>query len=190
MVRGDVAKVDIFGQRAEQWNSLTDEHGNSRDREAVNLAGPEEVLDGDSSVDVGMLDASCGQLRNNFCGGAGHLLDFAALHFRKIQRAAAQNYDSFVAVGPFGKSEDDLEGFSADHNGIDAGEELGVAVRFAAIRRKKVESIVRTRDEAVDAGADEYGSDHANAWIDLGLASWVIGVSSWLFGSDLAMSKP
>ena len=66
----------------------------------------------------------------------------------------------FVAIGPFGKSEDDLESFAANDEGVDAGHEFVVAVGFAAIGGQEVVGAVTARDEAVETSSDEDGELH------------------------------
>src|SRR2546427_427487 len=67
----------------------------------------------------------------------------------------ALNHYALVAIWPGSKGKTLLEGLATDHNGIDACDELVVAVGFATARRQPVEIAVRPRNEAVDAGADK-----------------------------------
>src|SRR5262249_32591433 len=64
------------------------------------------------------------------------------------------------AVRPLIEGQYGLEGLPADHQRVDAGYELVVAVRLAATGRQEVESAIRPRDESIDADADEDADLH------------------------------
>ena len=74
----DMMEPHISWQRAEEWNTLADEHRHSRDHETLNEAGTQESLNRNSTVDVQMVDASGSQLRNDFSGRPRHLFDNAS----------------------------------------------------------------------------------------------------------------
>ena len=73
----------------------------------------------------------------------------------KSRRAAAQDNHTLVAVGPLGKGQNHLEGLAADHQRVDGGHELVVAMGLAATRGQKVELAVRPRNETINAGPDK-----------------------------------
>ncbi len=152
---GYVAEPNVARQAAEERNSLSNEHWHSSDDEALNGPRTQEPLNGDAAVDVQVVDPTNGKLGNNLSGRSAHLFHNATAHCGQIDGAAAQDHDALVTVRPRIKSQNRLESLSADHNGIDAGYKLFVAVRFAAALRQKVESTVRPRNEPVDARADK-----------------------------------
>src|SRR5579859_2210930 len=152
---GDVMEMDVARQGAEEGDAVSNEHGDASDDEAVHEAGAQKLLNSDAAVHVDVLDATGSEFGNNFGARPGHLLDTASAHGGEIEGAAAEDHHAFISVRPFGKSQNGFEGFAADDEGVHAGEELVVAVRFAAAGRKKVEVAVRARNETVNAGSDE-----------------------------------
>jgi len=99
-------------------------------------------LNSDAPVDVQVVDpraASC----ETISAAARPFVPQRPAHRGKIERAAAQHHHPLVKVGPPFKSQNRLESLSADHNRIDAGNKLGVAVGLAAALRQKVEIAVR-----------------------------------------------
>src|SRR5579871_5115039 len=107
-----------------------------------------------------MVDPASREPGNDFGGRSGHLLDHAATNSGEVQRAAAQDEDGLAAIRPFGKGENNFESVAADDESVDAGHELGVAVRFAAAGRKEIQVTVGTRNETVNAGTDENRGNH------------------------------
>src|SRR5579863_4952612 len=99
-----------MGKRGEQRDSLPNQYRYSRDGQALDLPGAEELLDSDSSVDVEVLKSAGCQLRDDFSGSAGHLLDTVVAHVREIQGPRAQDYHGFAAVRPFREGADCLKG--------------------------------------------------------------------------------
>jgi hypothetical protein len=76
--------------------------------------------------------------------------------FGQIEGPAAENDDTLVAVIPVvGHRQHRFVRLAPDHQRIDRGEELLVAVGLSAIGGQEVEGTVRARDEPVHAGPDE-----------------------------------
>ena len=127
-------------QAAEEWNTFSDEHGNTRDGETLNEACAQEVLNRDAAVDVewrAPLAASCETICS---GGPAHLFDDASAGRGQINGATAQDDDALVSIGPRSEAENCLEGVAAHHDRIDGGYEFVVAVSFATVRRQKSKS--------------------------------------------------
>jgi hypothetical protein len=154
VLRGYVAEAQIARERAEQRNAFSDEHGYACDGETLNEAGAQKTLNGDASVDVEVMSAAGGQFRNDLRGSAGHLLDTTAAHRGEVEGLAAQDHHPLVAIGPLRKSHNCLESLAADHQRVDCGDELIVAVGFASALGQKVEFAVEARNETVDTGSD------------------------------------
>src|SRR5438874_5800855 len=95
------------------------------------------------------------EFRNNLRRRPIHLLHHTATYRGQVDFTAAQDYDPFLAVGPFGQRQDRLKGVAADHQGIYAGHELVVTVRLASTGRQKVERAVEPCDKSIEARADE-----------------------------------
>src|SRR3954466_4564483 len=74
---------------------------------------------------------------------------------RQVERPASQHHHALAAIRPGGKGQNRFEGIAADHQRIDAGHELVIAVGFAAARWQKIKSAVGARNESVDAGSDK-----------------------------------
>ena len=66
-----------MGERAEEWDSFSNQHGHTSDDETLNESGAQEALNGDAAVDVGVSRATRSQFRNYLRGITGHLLDAA-----------------------------------------------------------------------------------------------------------------
>lgn len=156
----EMTEPDVARERAEERDPLSDEHRDASNDETLNESGAQEALNGDPAVDVGMVRAGGGKFRNDVRGRSTHLFHPAAAHAGKIEGTAAENDHALVTVGPGVKGQNGLEGFAADDDGVDAGDELVVAMGFAAARREKIESAVGAGDETVEAGADEDGELH------------------------------
>lgn len=134
-----MTETDVARQGAEEGDAVANEHRDARDDEALHEASAQKLLNGDAAVHVDALDAAGSEFGNNFGGWPGHLLDTASAHGGEIERAAAEDHHAFISVRPFGKRQNGFEGLAADDQGVDTGEELVVAMRFAAAGRKKVE---------------------------------------------------
>src|SRR5258708_26991607 len=157
---GNVTEPNVVRQGGEERDSLPNEHRHSSDNETLNGPGAQESLNGDATVDVQVVDAPSGQLRNDLSWRPAHLFYNAPAHHGQIDRAVAQDHDALFTIRPSIKSQNRLESLSADHNDIDTGYELVVAVRFAVPLGQKVESAVRPRNETVYARADKYRCAH------------------------------
>ncbi len=153
-----MAEVDIVRECGEERDAFADQDGDAGDRDVLNQAGAEEALDGDASVDVGVVGAGGGEFGDDFFGRAGHLFDLASADCGEVDRLAAEDDDALVAVRPGSHREDGFESLAADDDGVDAGDEFVVAVGLASAFGEEVESAVGAGDEAVKAGADEDGS--------------------------------
>src|SRR6266436_931988 len=149
-----VPEPNIARQAAEERNTVSNEHGHARDDETLNEPCAKEPLNRDPTVDVNVAGATSSELRNDLSGSPGHEFNNAS-GGRHINGAATQHHHALVHVGPGRKRQNFLEGHTAYHDGVDACQELVVAVRFAAALQQKVEIAVPPRDEAVDAGADK-----------------------------------
>jgi hypothetical protein len=150
-----VAEPNVVRQGAEERNSLSDEHRHASDNETLNEPFAQEPLDGDPAVDVEVMGATSCELRNDLCWRPRHLFHNAASGGGEVEGTTAKDNYALVTVGPRAKGENFLERLTTDHNCIDGCDELVVAVGFSAARRKKVEIVVRPRNEAIDAGADK-----------------------------------
>ena len=80
VLRCDVTEPHISGQRAEERNTFSNEHGHAGDGETLNQTGAQEPLNGDPSIDVEVMRASSRELRNDLSRRPGHLLDDRAAH--------------------------------------------------------------------------------------------------------------
>jgi hypothetical protein len=160
LLRRDVLQLYIAGEGAEQGNSFSDEHGHASDNETLDQARAQKALDRDSSVDVEVLGTAGGEFGNNVGWRAAHVLHHAAAYRRQIYGVAAQDHYALVAVGPGRKGEHGLKGLSTYDEGIDGGEELVVAVGFAAALGEKIEVAIPARDEAIKAGSDKHRYHH------------------------------
>jgi hypothetical protein len=92
--------------------------------------------------------------RSDLSQRPGHLLHNATSS-GLVQGATTQDHHRFVSIWPAFHGENRLEGLATYHDSIDSCYELVVAVRFAAARRQKIKIAVRSRNEAVDAGANK-----------------------------------
>lgn len=67
-----------MGQGAEEWDSVSDEHGHASDGEVLNQSCAQEALNRDSTVDVEMVGARCSEFRNYLGWRSGHLFHHAS----------------------------------------------------------------------------------------------------------------
>jgi len=156
----DVTEPDVAREAAEERNSLTDEHRHASDDETLNEPRSQEPLNRDPAVDVEVLGPTNSESRNDLGRWSGHLFNNGSAGRGRVDGVTTQDHDALVTIGPGPEGQNLLEGLATYHNRIDACHELVVAVGFAAALRKKVEIAVRSRDEAVDAGADKDGYRH------------------------------
>jgi hypothetical protein len=116
-------------------------------------------LNCDPSVDVEVLGTASGELRNDLSGRAGHLFHNAT-GSGTVDGVTTQDHHTFVTIGPAFHGQNCLKSLATYHNRVDSCDELVIAMGFAATRRQKVESAVRSRNEPVDAGTDEDRNCH------------------------------
>jgi hypothetical protein len=169
LARRDVPEPDVMWQGTEEWDSISDENGHAGDDETLNQSCAQELLNCDSTVDVEVVGTAGGQACNDIGRSSCHVFHDASYDRRKIDRAATQDYDALVAVGPRLHGQNGFESFAADHDGVDGGYEFVVAVGFASAFGQKVERAIGAGDEAVEAGADEDGSFHSEVYVPRGL---------------------
>ena len=94
----------------------TREH--SSNNETLNGSGVQEPLNGDAAVDVEVVDAPSGELRNDPSGTSAHRFHNASAHCGQIDGTTAQDHDALVTVRPSIKGLNRLEGPAADHNRV------------------------------------------------------------------------
>jgi hypothetical protein len=162
VARGYVTEANVMRQAPEEGDSLSNEHRDTGDDEALNKPRAQELLNRDSTVDVEVTGAAGSELGNDLLWRAGHLFKNSSGGRGQVYRTTAEDDYALVTIGPGPKRQNGLKGLAAHHDSIDAGYELLVAVRLAAVCRQKVEGAVRSRNEAVEAGADKDGCHHGN----------------------------
>src|SRR5581483_5614219 len=127
----------------------------------LNHAGAQEGLDGDSAIDVGVVESARGELSQNFGRGSRHLFDLGSAKAGEIERPSAENDDLLFAIGPLRKRQNRFKRLAADDNDSHGCNEFAVTVGFATACREKVQLAVGAGDEAVDTGSYEDGAfDH------------------------------
>src|SRR2546425_1450008 len=155
-----VTEPRVARQGAEERNPVSNEHRHASDHETLNEPRAQEPLNRDPTVDVEVLGTTSRELRNDLSRRPGHLFNNASTGRGQVEGATTQHHHALVAVWPGPKGQNLLEGLATYHNGIDACNELVVAVGFAPALRQPVEIAVRSRNEPVDAGADKDGYRH------------------------------
>jgi hypothetical protein len=80
-----MAELNIVRQRAEQRNSLSDEHRNTSDNKPLNQASAHESLNSHPTVDIDITCAGGGELGGNLSGRSSHLLDSSLFYRREIE---------------------------------------------------------------------------------------------------------
>src|SRR5712692_3277092 len=150
-----VTEPNVARQGAEERNSFSNEHRHASDNETLNEPRVQEPLNCDPTVDVEVAGTTSSELRNDLSRRPGHLFNNASAGRGQVDGATTQDHYALVTVWPGLKGQNLLEGLATYHKGIDACYELVVAVGFAAARRQPVEIAVRSRNEAVEAGADK-----------------------------------
>jgi hypothetical protein len=152
--------MEVLGKRTKKRNALADEHGHTRDDEALNEPRAQELLNGDATVDVRVMRAGGGELGDNVGRIARHLFQFGAANAGEVEPPTAEDYNALVAVRPIGKRENSFKRFATDYENVHTSEEFVETVRFSTVAGQEIELTVWPSDEAVDAGADEHGSEH------------------------------
>src|SRR3954468_11462592 len=150
----DVLQDDVTPQRSEEWNTFAQKHRNTGDDESLDEAGSKKALNRNSTIDVGVLHAACGQLGHYLDRISSQMLDQCAGRSRR-EYPSAQDEHLLGTIGPAFKAQYRLVGLPPDDQRIHRSHEGLIAVLFAAARRQPVEATVGPSDEAVDAGADE-----------------------------------
>src|SRR5580658_7505869 len=117
---GDMSDRNVPAGGTEERDPAADEDRDPGDDEALNEAGPKEVLDGDTAVDIEVAQPAIGQRRHALLGRSRHPLDDSTRR-RRGERPAAQDEDGLVAIGPSLESQHRIIGVPADHQGVDAG---------------------------------------------------------------------
>src|SRR5712692_3084825 len=155
-----VTQPNVARQGAEERNSVSNEHRHASDNETLNEPRVQEPLNRDPTVDVEVVGTTSSKLRNDLSRRPGHLCHNASAGRGQVDGATTQDHYALVTIWPGPKGQNLLEGLATYHNRIDAGYKLVVAVGFAAARRQPVEIAVRSRNEAVEAGADKDRNCH------------------------------
>jgi hypothetical protein len=75
VARGYVTEPNVVRQAAEERDTLSNEHRDTSDDEALNEPCAEKLLNGDAAVDVKMLGTGGRELRDDSIRRAGHLFD-------------------------------------------------------------------------------------------------------------------
>jgi hypothetical protein len=162
VARGYVTKANVMRQAAEERNAFSNQHRDTGDDETLNKSRAQELLNRNSTVDVEVMGAAGSELRNDLSRSPGHLFHDAANGRGELYRTTAEDDYALITIRPAPKRQNSFEGLATHHDSIDAGYELLVAVRLAAVRRQKVEGAVRSRNKAVEAGANKDGCHHGN----------------------------
>jgi len=150
-----VMELNVVQQLAEEGDSLSNEYRDATDDETLNLSCAKELLDGEPTVDVEVMSAAGGELRHDLGRGSRHLFKNTALGRGQVYGTTAQHYNALVSIGPRPECKNDLEGFAAHHDRVDARDEFFVAVGYSAGLIEEVKLAVRPCDETIQAGADE-----------------------------------
>lgn len=159
--RGDVPKADIGVRRAEEGDARTDEDRNAGENEPMDQASPEEALDRDAAVHIGVPDPGGLELPNNVFGITGDMANDGAGRGRS-ERAGTQDMARLRPVGPGAKAEDGLIGMAPEQQGIGGREEGFVAV-VLCVMWEPIDRAVAPRNEPIDADANKDRGLHAGA---------------------------
>ena len=135
MLRCYVTESQVALQGAEERNSVSNENWHASDDETLNEPCAQEFLNCDATVDVEVMSAGGSEFRNDLGGRPGHLFNHASAGRGQVDGAATQDHHALITIVPGSKGENFLEGVASDHNRIDTGNELVVAVGFTAARR-------------------------------------------------------
>src|SRR5258705_7168336 len=150
-----VAEPDVVRQRAEERNSVSNEHRHASDNETMNEPRAKEPLNGDPTVDVEVVGTTSSKLRNDLSRRPSHLFNNASAGRGQVDWATTQDHYALLTIWPGLKGQNLLEGLATYHKRIDACYKLVVAVGFATAFRQPVEIAVRSRNEAIKAGSDK-----------------------------------
>ena len=125
-------EADIMRDRPKERNSVPEDHRHTRDDHALNKPGREKALNGQAPVDIEMPHPPRGEPLDDLVRGGGHHRAHGAGRCLKACGIRTEHDDRLRPVGPFGKCEDSLKCLAANHQRVDGGHELGVAVGLAA----------------------------------------------------------
>jgi len=159
LARRDMLERNVMRERAKQWNPGTDQHGNARDDESLDEPRLEKPLNRDPAIDVDVPDAPRGKPCDDLAWTPRHMLDNRAGR-RCRKGVTAEHKHRLLTVRPRVERQDRVVCLTAQHQRIDGGHELGVAMGFPATRRKEIEVAVLSSDEAVEARAHKDGCFH------------------------------
>jgi hypothetical protein len=151
---GYVTEPNVARQGAEERNSVSNEHGNTCDYEALNEPSPKKPLNGDPAINVNMADAANGKLRHDFGRIPRHTL-YRSPGRRWGKCARAEHENRLLTIRPSVKAQDRLEGFAPYDKRIHGGHELIIAVGFATAGWQPIEVTIGSCDEAVDTSANK-----------------------------------
>ena len=96
----DVTERDIAWKRAEERDSVSNEHRHASDDETLNKSRAQEPLNRDPTVDIEVVGTTGSELRNDLGRRPGHLFNSAFAGRRKVDGATAQDHYAFVTIGP------------------------------------------------------------------------------------------
>jgi hypothetical protein len=142
-------------QRPEERNPVSDEYGHASDNETLNEPRLQKPLNRDPTVDVEVMNTTSSESRYDLSRRSCHVFNDPAVGRGQVNRATAQDHYALITIWPGLKGQHLFEGLATDHQRIHPGYKLVVAVGFATARREPVEIAVRSRNEAVEAGADK-----------------------------------
>ena len=94
-----MTKPDVVGEFAEQRYSFSNQHRYSRNGQALHEPSAQELLNGDSTVDVKMMGAAGSELCNDLSRIPTHLFDGTACR-GQVERSTTQDHDTLVSVWP------------------------------------------------------------------------------------------
>src|SRR5580658_1166274 len=132
VLRRYVTEPHIAQQCAKERNSGSDEHRHTSDHETLHQSCAQESLNCDPPVDVEVTGATSSEFRNDLSRRPCHLLHCPSAHCGEVDGPTAEHDYTLVTIGPGRKAQNRLEGLATDHQRINAGHKLVVAVGFAA----------------------------------------------------------
>ena len=148
-------------QVAARWtkerNAIADNDRDSRYGHSINQPRVQKTLNRHSAIDVQVRHASFRESSDDVARRARHEFN-AGTDWEQCVRLACSEYDDRFLEWPAVELEHGLECAPTHHDGIDRGDERGVAVLLAAVRRKPVERAITPSNEPIDAGPDEHGA--------------------------------
>jgi hypothetical protein len=155
-----VLEPNVVRYGGKERNAVTNEHWYASDNEPIDQPRTQKPLNRYSTVNVEVVGTTGSELRNDLTRSPCHLFNNTSTGCGQINGATAQNHHAFVTVWPSPKCQNLFEGVTTYYKGVDACDELAVAMRFAAAFWQKIEITVRPGNEAVDAGANKNRDCH------------------------------